>query len=173
MSEYLDWIGLMTYDYHRDCGVTGHSSPLHGPEPSTEDTVRYWLSKGASPSKLVMGVALYGRSWTLDNANNNWVGAPASIGHAAEYTEEEGYIAYFEVCSGWTYENVDQVGPYAYKGDQWVSFDDVPIVQQKVDFIKQEGLGGALVWAIDLDDFNGDFCGQGKYPFMKALRGAL
>lgn len=49
------------------------------------------------------------------------------------------------------------MGPYAYKGDQWVSFDDVDIIKSKVNFIKSLGLGGGMVWAIDLDDFKNRF----------------
>ena len=26
-----------------------------------------------------------------------------------------------------------------------------------------------MVWALDLDDFNGKQCGQGKYPLLKAI----
>lgn len=45
------------------------------------------------------------------------------------------------------------MGPYAFKGNQWVSFDDEDIIEHKVDFIKSLGLAGGMVWAIDLDDF--------------------
>lgn len=45
------------------------------------------------------------------------------------------------------------MGPYAYKGDQWVSFDDVDIIREKVNFIKSKNLAGGMVWALDLDDF--------------------
>jgi len=45
-----------------------------------------------------MGLGMYGRSFTLQNAGNNGLGAPASgAGTAATYTGESGYIAYFEV----------------------------------------------------------------------------
>lgn len=54
-------------------------------------------------------------------------------------------------------DKYNRMGPYAYKGDQWVSFDDVDIIKSKVNFIKSLGLGGGMVWAIDLDDFKNRF----------------
>jgi chitinase len=39
--------------------------------------VRYWINKGCPPSKLVMGLALYGRTFRLASASDNKVGAPA------------------------------------------------------------------------------------------------
>lgn len=47
----------------------------------------------------------------------------------------------------------ERMGPYAFKGDQWVSFDDVNIINKKVNFIKSLNLAGGMVWALDLDDF--------------------
>jgi chitinase len=34
-----------------------------------------------------------------------------------------------------------------------VSFDDPAMVRHKSQYIKKLGLGGAMVWALDLDDF--------------------
>ena len=45
------------------------------------------------------------------------------------------------------------MGPYAYKGDQWVSFDDAGMINHKSNYIKNMNLGGAMIWALDLDDF--------------------
>ena len=45
------------------------------------------------------------------------------------------------------------MGPYAFRDDQWVSFDDSKMIQKKSTFIKDEKLGGAMIWALDLDDF--------------------
>jgi hypothetical protein len=45
--------------------------------------MRAWIAAGASPQKLIMGLAFYGNSFTLASAANNRVGAP-SIGAGAQ-----------------------------------------------------------------------------------------
>ena len=58
----------------------------------------YWVSKGCPKNKLVIGMATYGRSFRLSNANNNGVGASASGSPTAgTYTREAGMYAYYEV----------------------------------------------------------------------------
>lgn len=64
------------------------------------------------------------------------------------------------------------MGPYAYKGNQWVSFDDKPMVHQKAEFMRRLGLGGGMIWALDLDDFN-DYCGEGVRPLLTELQSVL
>lgn len=64
------------------------------------------------------------------------------------------------------------MGPYAYKGNQWVSFDDKAMVRQKAQFIRQLGLGGGMIWALDLDDFK-DHCGEGVHPLLTELQSVL
>jgi len=173
-SQNLDWIGIMTYDYHSGAnGKTGHHSPYKGRYPNTVDSIQYWTDKGVPPSKLIMGIPLYGRSFTLAEESFHGISAPATPGKPAMYTAEQGYIAFFEFCNGWEYRTEAGVGSYAFKGDQWVSYNDVSIIQQKADYVKQHKLGGAMVWALDLDDFSGEFCGQGKYPLLKALEKGL
>jgi len=45
------------------------------------------------------------------------------------------------------------MGPYAYSNNEWVGFDDVDTIQFKSDYVRAMGLGGAMIWALDLDDF--------------------
>lgn len=64
------------------------------------------------------------------------------------------------------------MGPYAYKGNQWVSFDDPEMIRRKSNYIRDMDLGGGMVWALDLDDFR-DRCGQGVHPLMNVIRDVL
>ena len=34
-------------------------------------------------------------------------------------------------------------------------------------------LGGIMFWALSEDDFNGQFCGRGKYPFINKAKSVL
>ena len=65
------------------------------------------------------------------------------------------------------------MGPYAYSGDEWVSFDDIDTIKQKTEYLKSMELGGAMIWALDLDDFRGT-CGTGEtYPLLKTVNRGL
>ena len=70
-------------------------------------------------------------------------------------------------------DNENRMGPYAYKGNEWVSFDDIDTIHQKTEYIKSMKLGGAMIWALDLDDFGGS-CGTGEtYPLLKTINRGL
>ena len=81
-------------------------------------------------------------------------------GTAGQFTRAKGFLAYYEICSlvrskGWrvVHDPAGTMGPYAYKEDQWVSFDDVNMIRHKAQYVKNMQLGGAMIWALDLDDF--------------------
>ena len=113
-----------------------------------------WLTGGLRPAKLVLGLPLYGQSFTLANAANNGLNAATvGDGEAGEFTRAEGFLAYYEICDlvrsrGWrlVQDPTGTIGPYAYKEDQWVSFDDTRMIQHKARYVKEMGLGGAMIW---------------------------
>lgn len=78
LSRYLDFISVMTYDYHGQWDrKTGHVAPLHYYPGDTWDyfnanfTINYWIQQGANSRKIIMGVPLYGQSFTLSSPHNN------------------------------------------------------------------------------------------------------
>jgi chitinase len=101
-------------------------------------SVDAWIELGASPEKLVLGLAMYGRTFKLKTKKMNGMNAPAiDAGKSGPYTQAAGFLAYFEICKlikdGWKQEwNDQQKVPYAYKEDQWVGFDSKDSIRAKV-----------------------------------------
>ncbi|NXU56941.1 CHIA chitinase, partial [Turnix velox] len=181
LGKYLDYIHVMTYDFHSAAdGRTGENSPLYSSNQlSVEYAMNYWKNNGAPAEKLLVGFPTYGRTFNLQNPSNTAVGAPTSgPGPAGTYTQEAGLLAYYEICtfldSGATlaWDSPEAV-PYAYKGSEWIGYDNIKSFTEKVDWLKRNNFGGAMVWTIDLDDFTGTFCKQGKYPLISTLKNSL
>ena len=42
--------------------------------------------------------------------------------------------------------NEDQKTPYAYRGSEWVGFDNVKSVKLKTEYLVDNNLGGAMVY---------------------------
>ncbi|XP_053173377.1 acidic mammalian chitinase-like [Scomber japonicus] len=183
IAKYLDFINVMTYDLHGiPEKVTRHHSPLYNGSQDTGDKVylntdfamRYWRDKGTPVEKLNMGFAAYGRTCQLSTESSG-VGAPMSGPAAAgAFTREAGFWSYYEICGflkGASAHRIeDQKVPYAVKQNEWVGYDDKTSYETKAQYLKDNGFGGAFVWALDLDDFNGQFCGEGPYPLISYLR---
>ncbi|NXP51268.1 CHIA chitinase, partial [Heliornis fulica] len=188
LGKYLDYIHVMTYDFHGSWDRnTGENSPLYKGPADTGDYIyfnvdyamNYWKNNGAPAEKLVVGFPTYGNTFRLQNPSENGLGAPASgPGPAGPFTEEAGTLAYYEICtllkSGATevWDDPQDV-PYAYKGSEWVGYDNIKSFNIKVDWLKKNNFGGAMVWAIDMDDFTGTFCKEGKYPLITTLKNGL
>ncbi|XP_039654294.1 acidic mammalian chitinase-like [Perca fluviatilis] len=183
IAKHLDFINVMTYDFHGAWErSTGHNSPLYrGSHDSgdliyfnTDYAMKYWRDQGTPVEKLMMGFAAYGRTFRLTSSNSG-VGAPASgAASAGPFTREAGFWSYYEVCTllkGTTIQWIDdQKVPYAVKNNEWVGFDTRESYEIKVQYMRDMKYGGAFVWALDLDDFKGEFCGQGSHPLLSHLR---
>ncbi|XP_050304967.1 probable chitinase 10 isoform X2 [Anthonomus grandis grandis] len=187
LNTYLDWIAVMTYDYHGQWDkVTGHVAPMYAhPEDidatfNANFTINYWIEQGADRKKIVMGMPMYGQSFSLAETNDNGLNAPTyGGGEAGEETRARGFLAYYEICSNiikkdWKIvrDRQGRIGPYAYLRDQWVSFDDIGMIRHKSEYIKAMGLGGGMIWALDLDDFKNE-CGCEEYPLLRTINRVL
>ncbi|CAF3388476.1 unnamed protein product [Rotaria sp. Silwood1] len=184
----LDYVNVMTYDYHGKWDpITGINSPLYRSHTELENhedwknansSIYYWINNGCAVSKLNLGLALYGRSFTLANTQNTSIGASIveGGGEAGPYTKEEGILAYFEICQklrahNWTTEwDVESQSQYAYSDTgQWVGYDSLKSATLKVIWSKSMGLGGVMLWTLDYDDYTGLFCNRGEFPFTRRV----
>lgn len=68
--------------------------------------------------------------------------------------------------------NDEAMGPYAYKENQWVGYDDEAIARKKSQYVADKDLGGIMFWSIDNDDFRGT-CHNKSYPIIEAAKEAL
>ncbi|CAH1391338.1 unnamed protein product [Nezara viridula] len=126
IAKYLDFINVMTYDFHGQWErQVGHNSPL------------YPLESATSYQKKLTVVCDFLHE---DNTTLVW-------------------------------DNEQQV-PFAYRGNQWVGFDDERSLKTKMGWLKEEGFGGIMIWSIDMDDFRG-VCGNGKFPLVNAMKAEL
>ncbi|XP_054717240.1 probable chitinase 10 [Uloborus diversus] len=184
VAAYCDLINVMSYDFHGKWeSQTGHNAPLYALSTESqwrkqlclEFGVKLWEQMGAPKEKLVVGLATYGRSFSLVSPEKNGMNAPTKAGgKAGTYTREEGFLSYYEVCdfikSGARYVwDDEQKVPYAFLGDQWVGFDDEKSIRIKLKWIQENGYAGAMVWTLDMDDFKGRCPGGKKYPLIGAM----
>lgn len=189
IMRYLDYVSIMAYDFFGSWNsYTGHCSPLgareHGSEEektlNVESSIRMWLAMGADPAKMLLGMPLYGRTFTLANPSNAGFLAPTvGPGPAGPITREAGYLGYNEICSqlqsskDWKItRDPSVVAPVAVKGNLWIGYDDPKSLTAKVQFARSLGLAGAMVWSIETDDFLGT-CGATKNSLQSAIREAL
>ncbi|XP_068454422.1 chitinase-3-like protein 1 [Clinocottus analis] len=186
IARFLEFINVWTMDFHGPWeSVTGHHSPLYQGYQDTGDKIysnidyamQYWHDQGAPTQKLLMGFGAYGRAFNLSTAFSG-VGAPAN-GPSEErcFTGEEGFWAYYETCPYFEKVEIqlikDQEVPYTTIANHWIGFDNRYSLDIKVSYLKTNNFGGAFVWSLDLDDFGGQFCNEGNYPFISHLHKIL
>ncbi|XP_063623044.1 acidic mammalian chitinase-like [Cydia splendana] len=182
LNEYLDYFHLMLYDFYGSWNTeTGVNAPLYAQLTddaslnfNVNNSVNVWISNGATPSKLVLGLGAYGKTFTLTSLNNTSTGAPVTgAGAAGPYVAEAGTYSYYEICEDqvnnaaeWNITEVEGNYVYANKDLFWVGYDNPNTIKAKAQYAKTMGLGGIMYWAVDLDDFSG-LCGH-KYPLISA-----
>lgn len=67
LAVYCDYINLMAYNYRGTWdGVPGHHSGLY---PDIAQGLDYILAQGLEPGKLILGLPLFARAWTLPEAS--------------------------------------------------------------------------------------------------------
>ncbi|KAI6681294.1 hypothetical protein NL676_035175 [Syzygium grande] len=155
IRKNMDWVSPMCFDYHGSWeNFTGKQSALYDSRSniSTSYGISSWIRAGVPPQKLVMGLPLYGRTWTLQNPNVNGVGAPAVGTGPGDGALTYSQIADFNLQNHTTVKfDEESVSYYSYVGVSWIGYDDVRSVRRKVRFARSWGSGGYFFWALGQD----------------------
>ncbi|MBS4201629.1 glycoside hydrolase family 18 protein [Bacillus sp. FJAT-49732] len=175
VAHIVDYINIMTYDFNGSWSpITGHNAPLfEDPKAVLYEVhphhvaaaVKGHIEHGVPPHKLVMGLPFYARSWGNCNPEDE-----------EQLLENGGYLP----CSGngggnlepGTYDYnflekhvINQNGfkrywnnaakvPYLYSKEkrEFISYDDPDSLKEKVHFITENALAGAMIWELSEDD---------------------
>lgn len=165
LAKTLDFATAMTYDLHMFIKnidtITGFNSALFPPKHesrfySVDGLIEYYLKEGFPPSKLLVGIPTYGRTYKLANAEKHGIHAPAvDRGDGGPILHKKGVYSYTEALyalkKGATrvWDSTSDV-PYLYKGTFWCSYEDAESAEKKAKYFLKT-LGGAGVWTLTLD----------------------
>ncbi len=172
ISKYLDWINLMTYDFHGGWeGRTGHNAPLYAQSDddhpdalvrssfNIDSAVSAYLEQGVPPTKLVLGVPFYGRSWAgVGSANGGLYQSATGTGPGSW---ESGVLDWKDIQSRylnnpqWTRSwDAEAQVPTLYNAvtQEFISYDDAESLLAKRAYLLERGLGGVMIWEMSADD---------------------
>lgn len=113
------------------------------------------------PSKVVMGLGFYGRSFTLSDPSCTHAGCPFSGGgNPGQCSSTSGILLDSEIKSiiaagaSPSLDSDAAVKQIVWDNDQWVSYDDQDTFKMKLDWANGKCLGGTMIWAVSGDDAN-------------------
>jgi chitinase len=172
----LDMVNLMTYDFHGGWeNVIGHHSPFtsdgnHPNDPTNtwnvKSSVDYWIEKGCPANKMTLGLGAYGRVFKATTPEVDRLAPGTTSGVRGTFTREDGYMSYYEICNWNSHIDSATQSAVAINNDLWAGFETVESANVKLDYLIEKGMKGVMWWSLDLDDFDGSFCGKGKYPLI-------
>lgn len=185
MQQHVDWFNVLAYDLR---GTWNRFTDMHSilykraadslyfQDLTIAEGMKRLVRMGAPKQKLMLGIAFYGRSYVLKDPRKNGVKARIKVAATAEagpYVGSSELKGYYEICQdiksgNWTRMFDEEAKcPYAFRGDQWVGYEDADSVGHKMDFILREKYRGVMVFNNDLDDFRA-VCGP-QNPLMSVI----
>ncbi|KAJ5198739.1 Endochitinase B1 [Penicillium cinerascens] len=144
MEPYIDFWNLMAYDYSGSWDThAGHDANIYPSLDNAKSTpfnsaqaVEYYISNGVDPSRIMLGMPLYGRSFM------NTDGPGTVYNGVGDGNWENGV---------WDYKDLPfSAAQINFMEEPVASFSFDP-VQQKAQFIVTKGLGGAMWWESSSD----------------------
>ncbi len=157
-AKYLDYINLMTYDYYPSKQAAHHTnlydSKSYPSINSADRAVLAYINAGVPASKIVMGIAFYGRNSKLSPDAQKGLGDTVlvanSYGKGYTFTKDslvnkKGFIEY---------QDQDAKAPYLFNAatKQFISYDNEWSVAHKCEYVLKHQLGGVMFWEYSSDN---------------------
>jgi chitinase len=166
IAPYLDQINLMTYgmDHTYDGWKTWHSSPLYHQDAATPTSIDYVvnnaLDAGVPASKLGLGIAFFGSCYSFPATEplEDTVGLSAD---GSDFLAGDNDMSYANIVTEYApqgkryWDEVAQVPylslpwPTGTKNCTYITYDDEQSILVKGQYVKDHGLGGAIIWNIN------------------------
>lgn len=156
--QYLDFINIMCYDYYHGWYYqTGHHANLYPSDKekfngnSGQAAIARHTEAGVPANKLIMGIPFYGRQWEKVSIGKNGLYQNAmSTGIIIPYWD-----IVEKLKSGAFEKHYDDSAkaPYLWNATDsiFISWETPKEVELKANYIKNNGLGGAMFWEYSLD----------------------
>lgn len=158
LYDILDYIHLMTYDFHSSSKAAHHtalySSSNTASGCSVVDTIQVYKERGADVDKLVVGVAFYGRVYTLSGTGNTEKGVGST-----NVIQSGNHITYTNIINKYYndpvvkarmiyYYDTKSCAPTIYDPatNTVISFDDPNSIDAKCKYIWNYDLAGLMYW---------------------------
>lgn len=171
IEPYVDFVVLMTYDYHYSGSfVTGPVAPLGGAGTYNEFDTKTGIEKALEvlpPHKVILGAPLYGYEWETITANPRSAVLPGS-GIVASNRRVEEFLSQCTTCSA-RLEDLSAESYLIYKDQETdvyhqIFYPDERSTQIKVDAAKHYNLAGLALWALG---YEGDTILSPIKPYLK------
>jgi chitinase len=166
LSEIVDRVEAMTYDYYAGAPMAGLNAPLFASkklpprETNVDASVRMLLASGVPQDKLTLGLPFYGHVYKNVDAKDDGLCQPADPNAPPEWGGSDA-IDYHTLVAMHPSENgfvsrrdPDARVPWFYNPRTriWISYDDPESIEEKARYARTHGLAGVMIWDIGADD---------------------
>jgi chitinase len=158
VALYVNQVGVMNYDYAGPWSKrTGLVAPLYSspgdPEKGgdVDSTIRGYKDAGVPAHKLLLGLPFYAYSWNqVSNTNHGLF----QLGEPVRDDSSYNYILSIQ-NKFTTYRDPKSMAPWLFDGSTFWTYDDDISIAAKLEYAKQQALGGVMIWELGGDTPDG------------------
>ena len=158
VQRFTDFINIMSYDYaDASDTISKHHANLYNTNEDTggssaDKSIHAFLKAGVPASKIVMGIAFYGKGFKMQSAENNgFLRKTIASQRGGGFTflkdsiiNQNGYVRYWDN---------NAKAPYLFNPKEliFITYDDEASVLAKCRYVQKNKLAGVMFWEYSSD----------------------